>query len=510
MSIDQIIARLLANRNLTTPEEISEFFTPIRPEDLSTPFDSTPAIGLIHSHIDQKNQIFIYGDYDVDGVCSTAILWETLYHAYERVLPHIPDRKTEGYGLSIAGIDKCLARGAKLIIAVDNGIAAHEAVNYCRALGCDIIIIDHHEVGETLPTANVILHSTTTCAAGLSWFFCRDFTRAPHTEHLSLVSLAVICDLVPLLGINRSFATYGLQELNQTKRLGLRALLSEDRQLDTYAVGYIIGPRLNATGRLEHAIDSLRLLCTKDFDQAQELAKKLNTINASRQELTESSILLASQQLSTNPTTHNSLLITSSTTYHEGIIGLIASRLTEKHYRPSIAISIGDTHSKGSARSITGFHITDHLRQFSHLLVNVGGHAAAAGFTIENSKLDQFIQLVQIVQLPPEILTRKSRIDCDIPLRAINHELYAKLQEFQPFGLGNPTPTFQSTNVAITNPRRIGKQLNHLKFKVDGLEAVYFNAMNYEPRATGNIIYTIDLNEWNGSQNLQLIVKSIV
>ena len=415
----------------------------------------------------------------MDGICSTAILWETLYTDYKNVFPHIPHRESEGYGLSIKGIDHCLEQGAKLIIAVDNGIVAHDQIKYCRKHTCDIIIIDHHEATSQRPEANCILHSTSCCAAALAWFFCRDYLLTPNSELLSLVAIATICDIVPLLGVNRSFAKYGLEELNHTTRPGLLALFREaglspnSCLLTPYHLGFIIGPRINAMGRLEHAIDSLRLLCTHKLDQATQLAKLLGETNKLRQDETRSSVDHALGTLDENNLPD--MIIVSDTGYHPGVIGLIAGKLTEKHHRPCVAISIGETESKASCRSVSGFHITDHLRQYGDLLVAVGGHAMAAGFTVSNLNLPKLLKKLTETKIDPKILKKKQRVDAKIPLTAIDQKLIARLKEFEPFGLGNPTPIFSSLRVEISDIRKLGKLGQHLKFKAGDLEAIWFN-----------------------------------
>lgn len=512
MDTDAILKKILENRGLKTKEEIAEFFNPTHPKDIPSPFDSSPAIKIILSHIKNNNKIIIYGDYDVDGICSTAILWETIYVGYKNVFPHIPHRREEGYGLSQKGIDHCLERGAKLIIAVDNGITAHDQVKYCRDKGCDIIIIDHHETSSQLPNANCILHSLSTCAAGLTWFFCRDFGSVPSLE---LVALAVICDLVPLLGTNRSFAKYGLEELNKTTRPGLRSLFEESgiKDVGSYHVGFIIGPRLNAMGRLEHALDSLRLLCTKDSTKAKELAHVLSETNRIRQDLTSKSV---DHALSTISSTH--LIIAAHESYDEGIIGLIAAKLVEKYYRPAIAISVGEKTSKGSVRSIPGFQITDYLHKFDSLFLALGGHAMAAGFTIETSRIKDLVFSVSNPEIPPELLIKTRRVDCELELNAIRYSLYSRLKEFEPYGLGNPTPVFLTKDVQVSNPRLIGKNSNHLKFTVEGLDAIYFNAPPSPELRRGvggevgigeDIVYSLGENTWNGQTKLQLVVKDI-
>lgn len=509
-----IVKTLLANRGLKTKKQIEEFFHPTDPADLKTPFDSKPAIRLIKAHIKKGHSIAIYGDYDVDGICSTAILWETLYSQYKNVFPHIPHRESEGYGLSLKGIDHCLEQGAKLIIAVDNGIVAYEQVKYCQDKGCDIIIIDHHEADLPLNTKYVI-HNTGFCAAGLAWFFSRDYL-APSPEHLSLVAIATVCDIVPLLGANRSFVKYGLEELNKITRPGLRALFAEagleprTYNLTAYQVGFIIGPRLNAAGRLEHAIDSLRLLCTKDPTRAAGLATSLGRTNRDRQDATLSAVTHALQQMTINDLmTKNDILVAADKSYHQGIIGLVAAKLVEKYHRPAIVISVGEQQSKGSARSVFGFHITNHLRTAEKLLLNIGGHAMAAGFTVENSKLEVLISKLTDIKIDPELLIKKQRIDAVIPLSTINQQLLTRLKEFEPYGLGNPTPIFSTPGVEISDIRRLGKENKHLKFKAGDLEAIWFNASsNLEPK-TYNLTYQVEENTWNGQSKLQLLIKDI-
>ena len=530
MEIDSIIKLLLKNRSVQTKKQIEEFFHPAHPKDIKTPFNSKPAIRLIKAHIKKGNKIAIYGDYDVDGICSTAIAWETLYSVYKNVFPHIPHRESEGYGLSTKGIDHCLEQGAKLIIAVDSGIVAYDQVKYCQDKGCDIIIIDHHEAGSPLNT-KYLIHNTSSCAAGLTWLFCRDYVLSCHPERsrgipplaslsrddkLELVAIASICDIVPLLGPNRSFVKYGLEELHRTSRPGLLALFSEaglsimnHEPITPYHVGFIIGPRLNAAGRLEHAIDSLRLLCTKDPKRAQQLAASIGQTNRDRQEETLSAITHAMNQLTNNQLTN--LIIAADKSYHQGVIGLVAAKLVEKYHRPAIAISIGELESKGSARSVSGFHITDHLRTAQDLLLNIGGHAMAAGFTVENSQLEALIAKLTAIEIDPKLLVKTQRVDAEIPLSAVGYELSAKLKAFEPFGLGNPTPVFSTPGVEISDIRRIGKDNKHIKFIAGGLDAIWFNAPSTWPLApsTCNLIYQIEENTWNGQTKLQLLIKDV-
>lgn len=511
MDIDEIVAKLLENRGIKTHEQINEFLNPRPPQTIDSPFDSKPAIKLIKSHIKNGNKIAIYGDYDVDGICSTAILWETIYKDYKNVFPHIPHRESEGYGLSTKGIDHCLNEEAKLIIAVDNGIVAHEQIKYCQSKGCDIIVVDHHEPENDLPTPNVLLHSTTACAAGLAWLFARDYTSQANSEQLSLVALATICDLVPLTGLNRSFAKFGLQELQRTSRPGILALYEvariQPQNLGAYHVGFMLGPRLNSMGRLEHAIDSLRLLCTSNHQKAFELANLLNSTNQQRQTETQFSLNQALGKI--NKEELPSILLSADVSYHSGVIGLIAAKMVETYWRPSIAVNIGEKLSKGSGRSIAGFHITEFLRSLPELFENIGGHAMACGFTIQTSRLDDLARYLESAKIDDKLLVKQQRVDLEIPLSVVNFELLNRLQEFEPFGLGNPTPIFKS-EATITSTRPVGQTNKHLKLSIDGYDAIWFNATSQvSPHTQANITYNLERDIWNGQEKLQLVIKSL-
>ncbi|MEK7504124.1 MAG: single-stranded-DNA-specific exonuclease RecJ [Patescibacteria group bacterium] len=503
MRADEIVTKILELRGI---KDTQEFFNPTHPSTIISPFDSQPAIDLIKKHVTLGNKIAVYGDYDVDGICGTAILWETIYANYKNVFPHIPHRESEGYGLSIKGIDHCLSQGAKLIITIDNGIVAHEQIKYIKAHDCDVIVIDHHESEEKLPHADVILHSTSSCAAGLAWFFARDYLHTPPS--LELPAIATVCDMMPLIGTNRSFVKHGLEEIKNTSRMGLLALFQEAaiKKISTYEIGYIVGPRINAMGRLEHAIDSLRLLCTKNAKQAGELAKLLGETNKQRQDETKTAVDHALGILDENNLPD--LIVVSDAGYHPGVIGLIAGKLTEKYHRPSIAISVGETESKASCRSVSGFHITDHLRQYSDLLVAVGGHAAAAGFTVSNINLPKLLKLLSETKIDPKLLKKTQRVDLEIPLLSIDYSLLSKLKELEPYGLGNPSPVFSTPGVEVSDVRPVGKDNKHFKFKASNLDAIWFNGQSL-PNGKYNLIYQVEENNFNGNSSLKLNVRTV-
>jgi len=560
----ELIAIILKNRGITKRE--SEAFLNPQLEDItpdSVGIDKkhlSKTLNRITEAIKQQEKIIVYGDYDVDGITGTAVLWETLHSMGANVMPYIPHRVDEGYGLSTKGIsnimnmpqpkaDQPLAENIKLIITVDNGIVANAAVDFANEQGIDVIITDHHvsaDGHQNLPNAFAVVHTTQLCGAGVAWILAKelkknvipDFDRgsiqidsrfrgndSPEEDtHLELAALGTIADLVPLTGANRAIVKHGLKKLCSTKRKGLLALFEEagceQSTLGVYQVGHIIAPRLNATGRMESAMDSLRLLCTKDERRAYELAASLGRTNKERQQVMFSAAEHASLTLK-GRNALKKLLIVADEKYPEGVIGLVAGRLVEEYYRPAIVISKGEKMSKGSVRSVNGFNIIEFLRNSSEYFVNVGGHPMAAGFTIETEKLEAFQKALEDMAesiLDDSTLTRSLRIDTVIPFSFITTDLYLALQQLAPFGMGNPEPTFLSEKVEIKDIRLLGKDNKHLKLLLQQeygpiLEAVAFGMGElYGSYAIGDLVdavYTVDENTWQGNTKLQLKVKDL-
>lgn len=552
---DRLIKALLENRGIKTKKEVEEFLNP----DIK--HVTTDSVGINKTHlkkallriqeaIEQKEHVVVFGDYDVDGICGTAILWETLYALGANVTPYIPHRVDEGYGLSEKGISNVKSQipNIKLIITVDNGIVANEAVEFANKEGIDVIITDHHVPSKKLPKAYSIVHTTKLCGAGVAWMLSRvipDSFQDPNKkkmlnqvqhdnlkkdEHLELVALATIADLVPLTGANRVLTKFGLEALRKTKRVGLLELFKEaainQSELGVYQVGHMIAPRLNAMGRLEYAMDSLRLLCTKNKERAKKLAHLLGSTNRERQVVTMET---AQHAISTiNSQQINKLLFLAHESYQPGVIGLVAGKLVEEFYRPSIVVAMGKHLSKASARSVSGFNMIEFIRMASEFLVDAGGHPMAAGFTVETAKLTLLQKKLEDLAhdlLDEDKLTRTIRIDCELPLLCIDALLYKELQTLSPFGMGNPEPTFVSKNVVIDDMRIIGRDGKHLKLKLQqstnqqiNKSTNLFNAIafgmgerssEFRIGDTVDIAYTIDENRWNGSVNLQLKVKDI-
>ena len=348
----------------------------------------------------------VYADYDADGITAGAIMWETLWRLGARVMPYIPHRVDEGYGLSEKGIDAVRVEyDPSLIITVDHGITAHAQVEYAKKLGIEVIITDHHVKPEKLPRSTIV-HTTLLSGSGVSWFVATQMMQSQGkkgdgdqlSELTALAAIGTIADLLPLTGVNRSIVKFGLEMLRKTKRTGLNALIAEagieKKSIDTFSVSHMLAPRLNAMGRLEHAIDALRLLCTKDEMKAKLLAQKLGLTNKERQQLTIDTVTHAKDLV---PKTLKKLLFIAHETYNPGVIGLVAGRLVEEYWRPAIVLSVGAEFAKASARSIPGFNIVEAIRTCSDLLVDVGGHPMAAGFTVETKNLDKLKKRLEVL-----------------------------------------------------------------------------------------------------------------
>ncbi|MBI2031321.1 MAG: single-stranded-DNA-specific exonuclease RecJ [Candidatus Levybacteria bacterium] len=567
LKIEEILNVLLENRGIKTEKEKEKFLNP-KLSDVtisSVGIDKKQlkkAIARINRAIISKEEIVIYGDYDVDGICGTAILWETLNDLGAKVLPYIPHRMDEGYGLSKTGIKNLIrqldGKNCSLIITVDNGIVANDAVDLANREGIDVIITDHHVSAQKLPKAYSFVHTTQVCGAGVAFllaqeinaevarknFRVRSAVKSPSTRnaggakahnenfvdsslgHLELVALATIADLVPLKGANRTFVKFGLEELRKTKRPGLLAIIEEtgiDQVLiGVYEIGHIIAPRLNAMGRLEYAMDSLRLLCTKSKERAKDLAYKLGHTNRKRQEITLKSFEHARLQITNSKSQIPKLLLIADKSYQQGVIGLIAGKLVEEFYRPSIVISKGEIYSKASARSISGFNIVEFIRSASDLLVDVGGHPMAAGFTVETINLELLQKKLEKLAdkiLTQDLFVRSLYIDCEFDINYLNEEFYNVLQKLAPFGMGNSQPAFVSKNIIIEDMRLVGMDGRHLKLnlktqisnlKIEGIGFGMGERSN-EIRIGDRIdlVYQIEKNEWNGNSKLQLKIKDL-
>jgi len=445
-------------------------------------------------------------------------MWEALYSFGVDALPHIPDRFFEGYGLNADSVQKLQNSKTpklKLIITVDNGIMAYEGIKKAKELGIDVIVVDHHTKGLKKLATSYVLHSAAVCGSALAYFFAKELG---YKDGLELAAIGTIADQMPLIGMNRSLVKYGLSALNETTRLGLLALFREAgiEEVGTYEVNYMIAPRINAMGRISHGLDSLRLLCTKNTGKARELSFLLSKTNAERQKIVDD-VLIKAKSLYRNNS--NKLLVISHSSFHEGVIGLAAGKLTEEFYRPAIVLSKKGDVSKASARSISGFNIIEAIRE-TDLILEGGGHPMAAGFSIETSKIEIFSQKINAIAeklLTDELLERKLKVDMELDFEQISFSLLSQLKQFEPFGLGNPTPTFMTADVEVLETRTVGQNAKHLKLKLKQdeqiFDTIYFGGGEfYSKLPLGikiDVAYQIDENIWNGRKCLQLKVKDI-
>ena len=507
---DDLIEQLLINRRIEN--KISFFNTKISDykKDLQI-----PGIDKANKRIVQaiKNQelIIVYGDYDVDGICASAIVYKALTFLGAKILPYIPHREKEGYGLSKTGLDSVKKSGASLVITVDNGIVALDQAKYAKELGLDLIITDHHTFGKEKPVAYEIVHSTKMCGAAVAWCLIRDLIEKELAKDLlQFVAMATVCDLLPLVGLGRAFTVEGLGVLNKTENPGLLALVSESGilgKLSSFEIGYIIGPRINAMGRLEHAIDSLRLLCTKDPLKAKRLAKLLSETNSTRQKMTMEAI----EQAKLLVDEKQKILCLSSKNWSAGIIGLVAGKITEQYCRPTIAISQGEEISKGSARSVDGINIVEVIRKHRDILIDVGGHPGAAGFSIETKHIEIFKKRIEQtdISLPGE---KVLQIDAEVKSGQLTKRFVEDLQKFEPFGLGNPRPVFSTRGMQILDLRTVG-QGKHLKFKADNIDVIAFGMGELADMLQNgqqiDLAYTPEIDHYQVSEKLQLKVKDI-
>ena len=520
---DWLLKLLAQNRNLDTPKKLQNFLNPTIEQILDVkPTQMEKGKKRIAQAIQNKEKIVVYADYDADGLCATAIMWETLFDLGADVMPYVPHRIKEGYGMSIEAISEMAKKGVKLIITVDQGVTAVKQVEHAKKLAIDVIITDHHVLPEKTPDPFALVHSTALCGAGVAWRFCWEIVKELKGEYeeklmqkLELAALATIADLVPLVGGSRTIVKFGLEKLTKTKRPGILALMRTSKvkgAIGTYEIGHILAPRINAMGRLEHGLDSLRLICAKNQKQADELAKLLTKTNTKRQDLTikavESAFPMIEAQTLIGVVSHES--------WHEGVIGLVASRLVEAHHRPMIAISKGQELSKGSARSIPGFNIIEAIRESSEFLVDAGGHPMAAGFTIKTEHIEIFkSRITKFAQrtITEEILVKKLDIECELDPEDITFENFKIIQSFQPYGMGNPSPYFVTKGMTVEDVRTVGQESKHLKLQLDGFSAIAFNMGRFgaeiRPGYQLDVVYSPEEDKYANNRTLQLKIKDI-
>jgi len=528
-SESDLLDLLFKNRQIKKTD-YNDFFKPHFPVDSDFKINKKElknAIDRVNLAIKNNENILIYGDYDVDGITATAILWQVLYQKGAKVLPYIPDREADGYGIkskSFFNFETQKNIHFDLLITVDNGIVANLELEKITKKNTDIIIVDHHLPTESLPKVSAIIHSTNFSGSALSWFFASQFDKKAD---IGLAAAGTVADCLPLININRNIVIHGLKSLQKNPNHGLKKLIEvsgiKQDSISAYDLGFVIGPRINAVGRLSNPTDALRLLCSQNAIQASKFANNLNKFNKDRQDIQKENLKIAESLITQNK---NKLIFVSDKSFLPGIIGLIASRLTEKYYLPSIIISVGDEYSKGSCRSIKELNIIESLRNFNNDLVELGGHTGAAGFTIKTKNIKKFQTKIidyinkqlKDINLKPSII-----IESEMKLSAVSIKNCRLIEKFEPFGIGNPKPLFLFKNLRIIQKRVLGSTGDHLKLKLDDpntnkLENISTDAIAFKKGEldgqfkTGdliNIIASLDLNVWNNQTSPQLMVKEI-
>ena len=520
---DWLIATLAKNRGLFTKKALDEFLNPKFEQILDVKIgDIQKAIARIDKAIKKGEKIIVYSDYDADGICATAITWETLHDLGADVMPYVPHRVKEGYGLSTDAISELAKKGIKLIITVDHGVTATEQVDFANRLGIDVIVTDHHVLPEKLPKAYAIVHTTGMCGAGVAWRLCWETAEKLNpklsekvAERLELAAIATIADLVPLVGANRAIVKIGLEKMEKTKRPGIKALIKVsgiNDKVGTFEVGFILAPRINAMGRIENGMDSLRLLCARTERQAEELASLLSKTNNRRQTLTakaiESALSMVNEDDAVGVVVHDE--------WHEGIIGLVASRLVETHKKPMVVISRRETVSKGSARSITGFNIVEAIRFSSEYLIDGGGHPMAAGFSIKTEHIEAFSQKIKgfaAERITDDLMVQNISVECELEKEDINGQTLKIIEMFAPFGVANPEPVFLTRNLEVEDIRTVGSLSEHLKLQLDGFSTIAFRMGEkralLRPGYSVDVVYTISQDRYNGDGAIQLKIKDL-
>ncbi|MFZ6035141.1 MAG: single-stranded-DNA-specific exonuclease RecJ [Patescibacteria group bacterium] len=521
-------------------ENAAEFMNPPHPDGISLfHFDKSyekkfeKVIKILRDIKKDNGMIVVYTDYDADGITGGAIMWETLNLLGFKVMPYVPDRKTEGYGFSIKGIDNVINLfNPSLIISVDHGITKIREIEYAAKKNIKVIVTDHHLKGEDMPDkASAIFHVPSLSGSGVSYFFSRAVRDALidqigkngeldynfKYDYLALAATGIIADLVPLVGPSRSVVKYGLAAYSKVKRHGITEIIDQaglkGKAITPYEIGFVIAPRINAIGRLGHAIDALRLLCTRTREKAFELARKVGSVNQERQALVEKSVTEAESMI---PKNVKKIILLVSEHWNEGIIGLIASKILEKYYRPVIVMTKNNGFYKGSARSIPSLNITSFLKSLRKYLVDVGGHAAAAGFTIDAKKTKQFVEAAERKaerELSENDLEKTVIADIKIPASRISLEVIKALERLEPFGVGNPRPVFLSEG-QVTGASIFGKTNSHLKVFLDGIEMISFGkAQLFSELERGmriRVAYIPEVDSWGGRQRLRAKLLSFI
>lgn len=542
INVNHCLASILVQRGITSYDQAKYFFRPSL-SHLHDPFlmkDMDKAVARLQEAVEKKERIMVYGDYDVDGTTSVALVYGFLHKIYSNIEYYIPDRYTEGYGVSMQGIEYAAKENVKLIISLDCGIKANDKIAAALNKGIDFIVCDHHRPGEVLPPAIAVLDpkrkdceypykELSGCGVGyklLEAYCIREkIDKSELLNYIDLVAVSIASDIVPITGENRVLAYYGLKKLNSSPLPGLKALMELGglkEEMDITSVVFGIGPRINAAGRIDHAKYAVKLLLAEQTKEAETLAIPINKNNTRRKDVDSNITLEALAMIEGDLLSKDAKsTVLFKNDWHKGVIGIVASRCIEKYYRPTIILTESNNKATGSARSVIGFDVYDAISECSDLLEQFGGHMYAAGLTMELDKVTDFKQKFEEVvcrKIKEEHLIPQLEVDQCIDLNCINFKFYEILKQMAPFGPGNMHPIFITENVyAASKPQLLKGEHLKLSVKQEGsnfkIDAIGFKMAEYFPMISSGmpfkIAYCIEENNYRGNRTLQLILKDI-
>lgn len=545
LSISPILSQLLVQRGISTYDEARSFFRPDL-NDLHDPFlmkDMDRAVDRLTMAMQQNEKILVYGDYDVDGTTSVSLVYRFLIKFYSNLDFYIPDRYIEGYGISKKGIDYAHENNFKLIIALDCGIKAVEKVKYAKSLGIDFIICDHHNPDDELPPAVAVLDPKrddceypykhlSGCGVGFklmqAFSIVNGISFEQLTSLLDLVALSIASDIVPITGENRILTFYGLKQINSNPSTGVKAIIEvsglKDKEINISDIVFKIGPRINASGRMKLASEAVELLVARDYSFAFERSSTINIYNNDRKDLDKNITVEALSLIQSDEIySQRKSIVVYKPDWHKGVIGIVASRLSEEHYKPTIVLTESNGFASGSARSVSGFDLYKAVESCKDLLENFGGHMYAAGLTMKTDNVEEFTRRfeeyvaenIQEDQTYPQL-----EIDATLEFKDITPKFFRVLKQFGPFGPGNMKPIFESKNVYdYGSSRLVGKEQEHLKLELidnsseNVMNGIAFRMYEFNDHLKAlnplDICYTLEENNFNGNVTIQLMIRDI-
>ena len=539
-NINKLLATILVNRKITEEEQIRIFLNPTR-KDFHDPFlmpDMKIAVNRIITSIKNKEDIIIYGDYDVDGITSTTVLKSFLETQGLKVDTYIPNRLLEGYGLNNKAIEEIASKGYKLMITVDCGISAVNEIQYANTLGIETIVTDHHETGDELPNALAVIDAKRKdnkypfrelAGVGVVFKLIQAISQKLNLEekeylkYLDIVCVGTISDIVPLVDENRVIAKLGLKLVEQTKNIGLKSIIMSSgyQKIDSNLISFGIAPRINACGRMGHQEDALKLLLSSDINQVQELTEKLNDFNRQRQDTEKRIYLEAIEQIEENDLDKKNVIVLTGKNWHHGVIGIVSSKITDMYFKPSILLCLDNQTNlgKGSGRSISGFDLYEALTECGDVIDKFGGHSMAIGITVKKDKIQEFKDKFEDIanNYKIEEIVPIINIDAKLNIAEVSKEIVESLKDLEPFGEANKMPLFAYKNLKIDSIRALseGKHLK-LTLKDDNtiINAIGFN-MGYlsDEYLIGDkidVVGTIEINTFNGVDSLQINIRDVM